>query len=100
MSENLEIKKILGSAFLEIADAIQTGKFGSRVRVGLTTLGSEHGVDNLVKGAELAARDADYDIVLIGPKCDTSLEVVEINSEDDMHGKLSLIHISEPTRPY
>lgn len=88
MSENLEVKKILGNAFLEIADAIQTGKFGSRVRVGLTTLGSEHGVDNLVKGAELAARDADYDIVLIGPKCDTSLEVIEINSEDEMHGKM------------
>jgi len=28
MSENLEVKKILGNAFLEIADAIQTGKFG------------------------------------------------------------------------
>jgi hypothetical protein len=88
MSENLEIKKILGSAFLEIADAIETGKFGKRVRVGLTTLGSEHGVDNLVKGAELAARDADYDIVLIGPKVKTKLEVVEVESEDLMHKKM------------
>lgn len=88
MSANNEIKKILGNAFMDIADAIETGKFGSRVKVGLTTLGSEHGTENLVKGAELAARKADFDIVLIGPKVDTELEIVEVNSEDEMHKKM------------
>lgn len=88
MSENLGIKKILGNAFLEIADAIETGKFGQRIRVGLTTYGSEHGTENLVRGAELAARDAAFDIVLIGPKWDTDLEVVEVASEENMHKKM------------
>lgn len=88
MSENNAIKKILGNAFADIADAIETGKFGSRVKVALTTLGSEHGTENLVKGAELAARKADFDIVLIGPKVETDLEIVEVNSEEEMHTKM------------
>ncbi len=88
MSENTAVKKILGSAFLEIATAIETGQFGSRIKVGITTLGSEHGTDNLVKGAELAAKDGSFDIVLIGPKVETDLEVVEANTEDEAHKKM------------
>lgn len=88
MSANQEVKQVIGSAFLEIAQAIETGKFGHRVKVGLTTLGSEHGVDNLVKGAECAARSADYDIVLIGPRVETDLEVVEVSSEEEAHHKM------------
>lgn len=87
MSEK-NIKQMLGNTFMEIADAIETGTFGSKVRVGLTTLGSEHGTDNLVKGAELASRDADFEIVLIGPKVETDLEVVEANDEKEMHIKM------------
>ncbi len=88
MSEK-NIKKMLGNTFMDIANAIETGSFGSKVKVGITTLGSEHGTDNLVKGAELAARDAaDFEIVLIGPKVETELEVVEVNTEADMHKKM------------
>ncbi len=83
-----EIREIIGNTFMELADALETGRFGSRVKVGLTTLGSEHGVENLVKGAETAARTADYDIVLIGPKVDTTLEVVEANTEEEAHKKM------------
>lgn len=83
-----EIREIIGNTFLDLAEALETGRFGSRVKVGVTTLGSEHGVENLVKGAELAARTADYDIVLIGPKVETSLEIAEVNSEEEMHKKM------------
>jgi glycine reductase len=85
---NADVKKILGNAFMDIADAIETGKFGERVRVALTTIGSELGVESLVEGAELAAKKADFDIVLIGPKCETDLEVIEVNSEEEMHSKM------------
>lgn len=47
-------KNIIADVFLEVANAIESGDFGPKVRIGLTTLGSEHGVENLVKGAELA----------------------------------------------
>ncbi|MGL5316422.1 MAG: glycine/sarcosine/betaine reductase complex component C subunit alpha [Peptostreptococcaceae bacterium] len=80
-------KKIIAETFLEIADAIQSGEFGKKIKIGLTTLGSEHGVDNLVKGAHLAQSNL-FDIVLVGPKVDTDLEVIEVNCEKEMHEKM------------
>ncbi|QEK11851.1 glycine reductase [Crassaminicella thermophila] len=89
MSENKAVKQIIGKTFMEIAEAIKTGQFGNKVKVGLTILGSEHGIENLVKGAELAAKqDSNFDIVLIGPKVDTDLEIVEVQTEEEMHKKM------------
>jgi len=64
--------------------AVQT----NRVKVALTTLGSEHGVDTLVKGAEIAARNGSFDVVLIGPKVNSSLEQVEAADEKQMYAKM------------
>ncbi|MCR8746670.1 glycine/sarcosine/betaine reductase complex component C subunit alpha [Romboutsia lituseburensis] len=80
-------KKIIGQTLLEVANAIESGEFGKKVKIGLTTLGSEHGVVNLVNGANLANSNL-FDIVLIGPKVDTDLEIVEVNCEKDMHNKM------------
>ena len=80
-------KKVIADVFLEVANAIESGEFGKKVRIGLTTLGSEHGVENLVNGAHLASSSL-FDIVLIGPKVDTHLEVVEVNDEKEMHKKM------------
>lgn len=91
VAESREIKQMVGKAFLEIADAIESGQFGQKVRVGLTTLGSEHGVDNLVQGAKLAAQEADnFDIVLIGPQVANAaeLETVPVDTETEMHQKM------------
>ncbi len=83
------VKTMIGEVFNEVADAILTGNFGSKVKVGLTTLGSEHGTEELVRGAETAAKKYnDFEIVLVGPKVDTSLKIVEVNSEDEVHKKM------------
>lgn len=84
MSEN--VKNMIGKVFSDIADAIETGAFGERVRVGVTLLGSEHGVDNTLKGAELAQKNnPNIEVVAIGPKVDTELTVYEANTEDEQH---------------
>jgi len=88
MSEN-QVKSMIGEVFNEIADAIMTGEFGKKVKVGLTTLGSEHGTQELVKGAEAAAKKySDFEVVLIGPKVDTELRIVETDNEEEMHKKM------------
>jgi len=80
---------MIGEVFNEIADAIMTGEFGKRIKVGLTTMGSEHGTEELVKGASMAAKKySDFEIVLVGPKVDTNLRVVEVNNEEEMHKKM------------
>ena len=87
--EEKKIKQLIGKTMLDIAEAIETGSFGDKTKVGITILGSEHGTENLIKGAELAARNnPDMEVVLIGPKNDSKLETVEVDCEEDMHKKM------------
>ena len=89
MDKLKESKKMIGEIFLEIGEAIDSGKFGSQSRVGITTLGSEHGIDNVIKGAEKAQKENDdLKVVLIGPKVDTELQIAESNTEDEMYRKM------------
>lgn len=85
MSET-NVKSIIGKVFNDIADAVETGQFGQKVRVGITVLGSEHGTENIVKGAEIAQKtNSSIEVVLIGPKVETNLRLVEANTEDEQH---------------
>lgn len=86
--ERQNIKQMIGETFNEIADAIKSGHFESKVKIGLTTLGSEHGVDALVQGAEKAALDGTFEVVLIGPKINTNLEIFEVTCEKEAHVKM------------
>lgn len=80
------VKKIIGEVFNEIADAIQSGEYGKKVKIGLTTLGSEHGIEELIKAAELASRKyKDFEVVLIGPKVSTNLKIYEANCDEEGH---------------
>lgn len=85
MSEN--IKSMIGKVFNDVADAIETGNFGSKVKVAVTLLGSEHGVENVLNGAELAQkRNPDKEIVLIGPdNVKTDLKIYNAEDEDAQH---------------
>lgn len=62
-----EIKKRVAGAFTQLADAIESGEFGEKQKIGLTLLDSEHGVDELKKAAEIAEnRNRDIDVTLLG----------------------------------
>lgn len=88
MSEN-NIKNIIGKVFNDIADAMETGQFGDRVRVGVTVAGSELGIDNIVKGAEMAQnRDSSIEVVLVGPKVESNLTQYNVDGEDAQHKKM------------
>lgn len=86
MTDRTAIKQEVGRTLLSFAEALDREDFGPKVRVGLTTLGSELEPIHLVKGAEAAVRRSPgLEVVLIGPKVDTTLETVEVNDEADMH---------------
>ena len=76
-------KKIISEVLLEVANAIETGNFGKKLKVGLTTLGSEHGFENLVQGAILA-KNPIFDIVLIG-EGHKDFESYEAKDEEEAH---------------
>lgn len=89
MLDSNNTKKTIGEIFLDIAEGIETGQFGKKIKIGLTTLGSEHGTENLISGAEKASKEnPNIEIVLIGPKTDTNLNLIEANTEDEMYKKM------------
>ncbi len=89
MDKLKETKNIIGEVFLEIGEAMDSGQFGTQSRIGITTLGSEHGVDNVIKGAEKAQKEnAGFKVILIGPKVETNLETIEANTESEMYTKM------------
>lgn len=89
MSQN-PTKAMIAEVFNDIANGIKSGQFKKRVRIGLTILGSEHGVEEMVRAAEFCkAKYDDFDIVLIGSKVDSDFEVIEVESAEEGHKKMT-----------
>jgi glycine/sarcosine/betaine reductase complex component C subunit alpha len=84
-----QTKKMIAEVFGEIADGIISGSFEKKVKIGLTTFGSEHGIEEMVKAANMAkSKYGDFDIVLIGPKVEGDFEVVEVADAEEGHKKM------------
>ncbi len=87
MSDN--VNKMIGEIFNDMADILEDRSTGKKVRVGITTLGSEHGVENVVKGAEMAQKaDKTVEVILIGPKVDSSLIQEAVKDEEEGYKKM------------
>lgn len=84
-----KIRQTIAEVFEQMAEALETGSFGNKIRVGLTILGSEHGPEELVHGAELAQKNnSDIQVVVIGGGVETDLEMVAATDEKDAHDKM------------
>lgn len=84
--DNTTIKSMIGDTFLSLANALETGEFGKKVRVGITNRGSEHGADNVSLGAEIAMKNnQNVEVVLIGEKSNTDIRTIETDCDDDAH---------------
>ena len=61
------IKKLVGTALAELVESARSG--GPKVRVGLMAAGSEHGPEEIARGARLAMQNYhNVKPVLIGPR--------------------------------
>ena len=49
------LEKTIAKAFLEMAEGLETGSFGPRPKIAITGMGSEHGEENAMKAARMAA---------------------------------------------
>lgn len=82
------INQIIGKSFLKVADYLENKETLNDFTIGVTLLGSEHGIDHIIKGAEEAQKKLNTKVVLIGPKVDTYLPIVEVSTEEEAHKKL------------
>ena len=77
------IKKLVGTALAELVESARSG--GPKVRVGLMAAGSEHGPEEIARGARLAMQNYhNVKPVLIGPRLPgyEDLEYIECAAED------------------
>ena len=86
------INQVVSEIFNEIAEGLETGSFGKKIRIGVTTFDNEHGAKNILKGAEMAQqRNNQIEVVALGHQLQTSLKTVEVSSADEAHKKMEAL---------
>ena len=84
-----DLNKALSEAFSDMADGLLGGSFKPKARIGLTLIGSEHGNDELIRAAALAARTGRVEPVLISDasvsKEQAPFELHTVESMNDGH---------------
>ena len=88
MNNTKNVKELIAEVLNEAADVLTTGKCLTRVKVGITILGSEHGISEVLAGAELAQKNLSdtAEIIVIGPSdADTALSKSAAANEADCH---------------
>ena len=81
------VEKIIAQTFMDIATGLETGSFGSRPRIAVTGLGSEHGEANAVEACLLAA-DRGVDVTLIGTAESDKFNTCKVSDEDEMYKEM------------
>ena len=85
MTDKTETRKLVGEILKEIIDEARSGG-GRKTTVGLMAHGSEHGSEELVKGAVLAMKNnPSIKVRPIGPKLEGYEELDWIETEADEH---------------
>ena len=81
------LEKTIARAFLEMAEGLESGSFGVRPKIALTGMGSEHGEENAMAAAKMAAARG-VDVYYIGTLEAEGVTTVKVNDEDEGHKKM------------
>ena len=82
-----QVKTMIAQTFLDMADALESGRMGGRPKIALTGMGSEHGEENAMQGAVLAAKQG-VDVYYIGTLHHEGVTTVEVPDEEAGHKKM------------
>lgn len=81
------IETTIANTFLQMAEGLETGSFGPRPKIALTGMGSEHGEENAMAGAVLAAA-AGIDVHYIGSLEHEGVTTVPVADDEAGHQKM------------
>ena len=86
-----KVKSLLAEVLNETADLLAAGMTPKNSTVSITLLGSEHGVAEVVRGAEMAAKNLPtVKVVVIGPaSAQTSLDKIIAEDEEACHKQMN-----------
>lgn len=85
MAQN--IQKMIAETFLEMANGIESGSYGKRPKIALTGMGSEHGEENSMQAALVAAKEG-VDVYYIGTLEAEGVTTVKVGSDEEGHAKM------------
>lgn len=78
------VQALIKETFLDMAEALESGRMGGRPKIALTGIGSELGEENALKGAVLASK-AGVDVTYIGTLKHDAVTHVPASNEDEAH---------------
>ncbi len=78
---------IIAKAFMEMADGLTNGSYGTRPKIALTGMGSEHGEENAMAAACMAASRG-VDVYYIGTLEAEGVTTVKVADDEEGHKKM------------
>lgn len=81
------LEKKVASIFMEMADGIESGNFGKRPKIALTGMGSEHGEENSMAAAVIAAKKG-VDVQYIGSFENPAVTTIAVEDDEAGHAKM------------
>lgn len=82
-----KLEKAIARTFLEMAEGLENGSYGTRPKIALTGMGSEHGEENAMAAAKMAAARG-VDVYYIGTLEAPGVTTVHVANEDEGHKKM------------
>ena len=81
------IEKIIAQSFLKMAEGLETGAFLDRPKIALTGMGSEHGEENAMAAAKMAAKRG-VDVYYIGTLTAEGVTTIPVANDEEGHKKM------------
>ena len=81
------IEKIIAQSFLKMAEGLETGAFMDRPKISLTGMGSEHGEENAMAAAKMAAKRG-VDVYYIGTLTAEGVTTIPVANDEEGHKKM------------
>nr|WP_317282365.1 glycine/sarcosine/betaine reductase complex component C subunit alpha [uncultured Sellimonas sp.] len=81
------VEKLIASTFMEMAQGLESGQYGKRPKIALTGMGSEHGEENSMKAAVMAAKQG-IDVYYIGTLEAEGVTTIKVADDEEGHKKM------------
>lgn len=81
------LEKTIAKTFLQMAEGLESGSFGVRPRIALTGMGSEHGEENAMQAALMAAKRG-VEVYYIGSLEAEGVTTIHVANDDEGHKKM------------
>lgn len=79
-----DLKKAIAKTFLEMAEGLERGSYESRPKIALTGMGSEHGEENVMTAAKMAAAKG-VDVYYIGSLEEDGITTIHVKDDREGH---------------